>query len=301
MSGSKTFELSLYPGRLRNELIHFLREFGIEDFVESASDTIDADDGDWEQVLADWIEQDDSPLLIYRSLETDLSDLIKALGEHFGAELRIDGKWIADRLWQEAWEPDFRSLETERFFIGPEQLEAPPRKIAIALAEAAVFGSGQHASTQALLRLMESRPRLARAESFLDVGTGTGVLAFVAHHLGYAPIVGTDIEDEAIAIARLNAERNQLPLVLHLGSMPPGSELWDCIACNILPPTLTHLLSALAAVLKPQGLLYLAGFHEANGEGIEAELRRLGFQVLEERKERGWIAWLATRSKIHNS
>ena len=301
MSHAKTFELTIHPGLLRNELISFLHAFGIEDFVEAASDTIDADDVDWEEVLADWTEKDDSPLLIYRSEASDLETLIVALKEHFGEGMTISGKWIADSLWQEAWEPDFCSLETQKFSIGPEGFAASPSKIHIVLAEAAVFGSGQHATTQALIRLMESQAPLTQQESFLDVGTGTGVLAFAAHHLGYAPIVGTDIEDNAIEIARTNALRNNLPLTLHLGSLPPAGKIWDTIACNILPPTLTHLLEALAGLLTRNGKLYLAGFHEANCEGIEAELRRIGFEVVAARKERGWIAWLAQRPSTYVS
>ncbi|RYZ53424.1 MAG: methyltransferase domain-containing protein [Proteobacteria bacterium] len=295
MNEAKTFELTIHPEGLRNELIRFLADFGIEDYVEAASDSIDADDVDWEEVLADWSEKDDSPLLIYRSREEDFDELKKALTITFDSRIRLSGKWIADSLWQEAWQSDFLHLETEQFFISSPEFTAPKLKIHILLKEAAVFGSGQHATTQALVRLMEEAPRITEPKSFLDIGTGTGVLAFVAHHLGYSPIVGTDIEDNAIENAQENAQLNKLPLVLHLGSQPPETKLWDTIACNILPPTLTHLLEPLTKLLKDDGTLYLAGFHEANSEAIEAELKRLGFSVKEERKERGWIGWLAMR------
>jgi ribosomal protein L11 methylase PrmA len=293
---SRTFELTIHPEGLRSELIRFLSEFGIEDYVEAATDSIDADDVDWEEVLADWSAKDDSPLLIYRPEEKDFDELKKALSLTFDTRIRFSGKWIADSLWQEAWQPDFLHLETEQFFISSPEFTAPKDKIHILLKEAAVFGSGQHATTQALVRLMEEAPRLSSTKSFLDIGTGTGVLAFVAHHLGYSPIVGTDIEDNAIENARENAKLNNLPLHLHLGSQPPGAKLWDVIACNILPPTLTHLLEPLTKLLKEDGMLYLAGFHEANSESIEDELKRLGFCVEEERKERGWIGWRAIRA-----
>lgn len=295
MNEAKTFELTIHPEGLRNELIRFLADFGIEDYVEAATDSIDADDVDWEEVLADWSEKDDSPLLIYRRDEADFDELKKALIKEFDSRIRFSGKWISDSLWQEAWQSDFQHLETEQFFISSPEFKAPGEKIHILLKEAAVFGSGQHATTQALVRLMEDAPRMKGTKSFLDIGTGTGVLAFVAHHLGYSPIVGTDIEDNAIENAEENAKLNNLPLVLHLGSQPPEAQLWDTIACNILPPTLTHLLDPLSKLLKDDGTLYLAGFHEANSDQLEAELKRLGFAVKEERKERGWIGWLARR------
>jgi ribosomal protein L11 methyltransferase len=292
---AKTFELTIHPEGLRSELIRFLEANGIEDYVEAASDSIDADDVDWEEVLADWSEKDDSPLLIYKPDEKDFEDLKNALTIEFGDRIRFSGKWISDSLWQEAWQSDFQHLETEQFFISSPEFKAPSDKIHILLKEAAVFGSGQHATTQALVRLMEAAPRYEQPRSFLDIGTGTGVLAFVAHHLGYSPIVGTDIEDNAIENAEDNARLNHIPLILHLGSQPPEAILWDTIACNILPPTLTHLLEPLSKLLKDEGSLYLAGFHEANSDSIEEELKHLGFAVIEERKERGWIGWLAQR------
>ncbi len=298
MIDAKIFELTIHPANRRSEVILLLLEFGIDDFIEAASDTINADEGDWESVLKDWSERDDAPLLVYKETEAELLAFMKAFQRRFNDELQLTGKWIANRLWQEAWEPDFQFLETRCFFIGSPASGANPYKINIILSEGTVFGSGQHASTQALVKLMEKQARPMSARSFLDVGTGTGVLAFVAHHLGFSPLVATDIEANAIDAARENADRNKVPLELHLGSLPPRPQTWDCIACNILPPTLTELLEPLTALLKPEGELYLAGFHEANRDGLALELKRLGFDIVQEHEEKNWLGWLAKRDSL---
>jgi ribosomal protein L11 methyltransferase len=291
MVNSQTFELTIYPGRRRAEVVDYLRSKGIEDFVEAAGE-VNADDSDWERAYEDWAASELGPVLIYRQTSEELSGLIIVLTQQFGA--KVSGQWIADTVWQEAWEPDFVSLETERFFIAAPSVEGGGGKIRLNIRESRVFGSGQHATTQALIRLLEKEKSFGEGR-FLDVGTGTGVLAMVAHHLGFRDLCGTDIEETAIQDAFQNASLNHIPLRLIQGSLPEVYETWDVIVCNILPPTLTDLLQDLKARLAPQGKLYLAGFHEANADRVLKELKRLDLRIDDEYKVRGWIGWSVAR------
>ncbi len=291
MSQTQIFELTLLPGKGRDGLLEIFRDLGIEDFVESAGD-VDLDDSDWQEGLDAWASGKDAPFLLYREEESAFAELLHQLRLRLGDEVKTSVKAIRSDLWMEAWEPDFEFLETKRFFIGHEDLASPSDKIRIKLKSAEVFGSGQHATTQALVRLMEQSEQSKESHvSFLDVGTGTGVLCLVAHHLGYQRLMGTDIEDTAIANAKSNSELNGIPIELLLGSLPPLNQKWQTIACNILPPTLTHLLAELAARLDANGDLYLAGFNEANSDSVLAEIHRLGLNLEEEYKVRGWIGW----------
>ncbi len=291
MTNEQTFELTIFPGTMRMDVLAFIRAQGIEDFVESAGE-VNADEDDWDLAFDDWSKADLGPILIYRSSRDELSSLILQLKEKFS--VTIHEKWIADTLWKEAWEPGFSSLETERFFIAAPSIEGGEGKIRLRLIESQVFGSGQHATTQALIRLLEKRTGLGR---FLDVGTGTGVLCLAAHHLGFDTLCGTDIEDSAILNSQENAHLNEISIELLLGSLPVLDKPWDAIACNILPPTLTDLLQDLKHRLAPHGSLYLAGFNEANAEGVLAEITRLHLTVADECKVRGWIGWLVTHAK----
>jgi ribosomal protein L11 methyltransferase len=218
--------------------------------------------------------------------------LVQDLKAQFGSRLEIQWRRIADAIWQTAWEPSFEALITDRFFISDHQArqDAGSRQ-RIRLESGLVFGSGQHATTQAMVRLMEKVCAKPDADSsFLDVGTGTGVLALVAHYLGYARLMGTDIEPDALTVARRNQSLNGVPFPLVEGSLPPVEERFQAIACNILPPTLTHLLPALQQRLEPGGILLLAGFHEANVEPILAATAALGMKEKQRMVERGWIA-----------
>ena len=68
------------------------------------------------------------------------------------------------------------------------------------------FGTGQHATTGFCLReLVKHRPRGGEARAFLDIGTGSGILAISAAKLGYAPVEAFDFDPEAVRVARENA------------------------------------------------------------------------------------------------
>lgn len=297
MTASSIYELKLSCESGSEALLAFLHELGIYDCVEASCDFLDSAETEADEIFARFeAGLLNLPVLFYSYEEPLILELKAKIRDRFGTAVAVEIRSIRDDLWQEAWEPGFRFLETDRFAIGPENFEGfAIGKIHLRLASGTVFGSGQHATTQALVRLME---RLNDAEgSFLDVGTGTGVLAFVAERLGYGDIWGTDIDEEAIAIARANALRNQIDLRLITGSLPSEARDWRTIACNILPPTLTHLLPALATRLAPGGRLLLAGFHEANQSEIRDALHRLSFSVRTEVKERGWIAWDARQEE----
>lgn len=292
---SSIFELSLFRESGTETIVAFLHELGIFDCVEASCDFLDSDEAEGEAILARFeAGLLNLPVIVYSYEEPFIQELQAKMQEAFG-DVQMKVRVIRNELWQEAWEPGFRFLETDRFVIGPENFAASSAdKIHLRLASGTVFGSGQHATTQALVRLME-KEKGARG-TFLDVGTGTGVLAFVAERLGYSDIWATDIDEEAVAIASANAARNQIEIKLVAASLPTETRRWDTVACNILPPTLTRLLPALAERLEDKGRLLLAGFHEANQNEIRDALEKLSFRVKEEVKERGWIAWDARRA-----
>ncbi len=295
----EVIELTLTPQGCRDALVDRLHELGFTDYIEGSCDQLDADDGD-EQAWVEAFEQGtlELPLVIYSYDEGVMMQLVQDLKTLFGSNLDIQWRRIADAIWQTAWEPAFEALVTDRFFISDQKARQDPgSKQRIRLESGLVFGSGQHATTQAMVRLMEKvcgHP--GEDSSFLDVGTGTGVLALVAHYLGYKRLLGTDIESDALTVARRNQDLNGIPFPLIEGSLPAASEKFQTIACNILPPTLTHLLPALQERLLPSGLLLLAGFHEANVEPILAAAAALGMRETQRVVERGWIALALARS-----
>jgi predicted nicotinamide N-methyase len=80
-----------------------------------------------------------------------------------------------------------------------------------------------------LARHLADNPHLVRGRRVLDLGTGSGLVAIVAAKSGAASVVAADIDDNAIAAARLNATVNGVELdLLHadlLGDPPPAVDI----------------------------------------------------------------------------
>ena len=163
------------------------------------------------------------------------------------------------------------------------------------------FGTGLHPSTRLCIAALEDTVK--PGDAVLDVGTGSGVLAIVAHKLGAAAILATDIDPIAIDVTQENAQRNAVPLnaqpgiTVKPGSVPAGMVgRFDLIVANILAEVLAKLFDAaydyppLAEPLRPGGLLILAGIlAERAGLVIEAALRH-GCTVVDRKQEGDWVA-----------
>jgi ribosomal protein L11 methyltransferase len=158
------------------------------------------------------------------------------------------------------------------------------------------FGTGAHATTRLCLELLLelSAGEPARG-ALLDVGTGSGVLAIAAVHLGYAPVLALDNDPESVAAARLNADANGVAielrrLDLRAQELPGGARV---VCANLLRP----LLVALAATMQWTPAALIAGglLHADVEEVAGAFAQHLGLGVRERRNSGEWSALLLAR------
>ncbi|MEO1175277.1 MAG: 50S ribosomal protein L11 methyltransferase, partial [Myxococcota bacterium] len=114
--------------------------------------------------------------------------------------------------WAERWKDFFDPLQlSPRLWVVPswrQDFEAPEEAIVLSIDPGMAFGTGQHATTALCAELIDRRLVLTDPLAFLDVGTGSGILAIAAAKLGVSRIVGIDIDPEAVDVARENAALN---------------------------------------------------------------------------------------------
>jgi ribosomal protein L11 methyltransferase len=150
------------------------------------------------------------------------------------------------------------------------------------------FGTGHHQTTTRCLTLMEhfasvspntlSEGRSTRKDSFLDIGTGTGILAIAASKLGFRKVLGVDIDPLAVDAAQRNVLQNGLDNVCILeGSVTAAKGSYDLIAANLLSETLITLAPDMAARLNPKGVLLASGMIEGQQEDV---IRRMASEYL---------------------
>jgi release factor glutamine methyltransferase len=127
----------------------------------------------------------------------------------------------------------------------------------------------------------------------LDVGTGSGAiaLAIADEHPG-AHVTAIDVSEEALAVARANAERNGLSdrVRLEQGDVRAGlTGSYDLVVSN--PPYVTaEELETLQPEIRewePHAALVGSGFHELVARGAREILKPGGWLVLEVGDEQG--------------
>jgi ribosomal protein L11 methyltransferase len=163
------------------------------------------------------------------------------------------------------------------------------------------FGTGHHGSTESCLRLTEEALRSPgrSAPRVLDIGTGTGILAIAALKLGAPTALGIDVDPDAIAAARLNAERNhcadRLAVELEAPEALLGREPFELVVANLLTQTHLGLAACYARLVAPRGLLVLGGILADEGNRVRDAAIAVGFAAETDLAMDGWASLLLSR------
>ena len=150
------------------------------------------------------------------------------------------------------------------------------------------FGTAHHGSTRGCLHMLDALAKRGRPDLVLDLGTGSGILALAAACAFDRPVIATDNDPVAVAVARDNARKAGLAQQVHTlvadGLAHPALRRLspDLVLANILARPLHDLAPALARAVRPGGYAVLSGLTAPQAPGIQARYRSHGF-VLEKR------------------
>lgn len=252
----------------------------------------------WLENWATGFHQTDAQLKAY----IPAADWSGTLRERLEARLQADGysdvlavQNIGDRNWNTEWEDSLSPVRVGPFLLCPTDHDVPDEH-----ADATVlridpqqsFGTGHHASTRLTLRLLIDA--VSADDTFVDVGTGTGVLAIAACRLGVHSILGVDIDSGAVTNALNNVAQNGVAdrVTIREGSIEaiPSDTEADVLAANIKLDTILDLLSALRTRLAPDGDLLLSGLLTSQRGRMLDGLSEHDFTSIQEKTEDGWWA-----------
>jgi ribosomal protein L11 methyltransferase len=197
---------------------------------------------------------------------------------------------IADRDWLAEWKKDWQPVEVGRFIISPpwSEITDAADRIVIRIEPGMAFGTGTHETTRLCLKGIEKH---FRGASFLDVGTGTGILAMAAAKMfPDARVEACDTDAEAIEIAKENARLNGVAeqINFRVGTVDEQTLSADLVCANLTAPVIVDLLPALLD--GTCGRLVLSGILDSQMELVEARLRELGGDMLETDQDGEWVA-----------
>ena len=241
------------------------------------------------------VQDDGGAIVTHFPPTVDGSELSRRLCEVSPASV-VELGATPDIDWSEHWRDQIRSHDTGRFVVAPPWLvrdEDAERTIVIDPGMA--FGTGDHASTRGVLRLM---PEVIRPGDFVaDLGAGSAVLAIAAARLGAARVIAIEMDPDAIGNAEENVARNGV--ADRVTVMEGDAEvLLPLVApvrvalVNIISSVITLLLPTIGGALTADGVMILGGVLVSEREMLSAVLREHGWDVDRESIEGEW--WSAT-------
>lgn len=211
---------------------------------------------------------------------------------------------IAGVDWVRASLEGLTPVRVGRFVVhgAHDRASIRPNDLAVEIEAALAFGTGHHGTTSGCLAALEAELKRRRPRHVLDVGTGTGILAFAAAKALRRRVVAGDIDPVAIEVARGNARLNGVTphLALYVGPgvrhpLADRGGRFDLILANILARPLARLAPALARVLAPSGALVLSGLLDRDAPGIVSAYRDQGLALRRRSSREGWATLVIAR------
>jgi ribosomal protein L11 methyltransferase len=190
---------------------------------------------------------------------------------------RFDLEEVVERDWSTEWRSQIKSVTVGRLWVGPpwEKPTAPADKVCLFIEPKMAFGTGDHPTTSLCLAAVDRFMAAHPGASVLDVGTGTGVLAFAAKALGAGRCVGTDNDPVAVELAKECMAENGLSGVeLSTKTLDQVDGAFDLVLANILANTLIELAPLIAPKVKHR--LVLAGVLAPQADEVKAAFSAQG-------------------------
>jgi ribosomal protein L11 methylase PrmA len=166
------------------------------------------------------------------------------------------------------------------------------------LIDSNIFGTGHHPTTALCMEAIEEALTRAVPDSFLDVGTGSGVLALTALTRGVPRAVGLDIDADALRVAAENARLNNLAdrLELVLGGPDAVNGSWPLVVANVLAAPLMEMAPILVRRVGHHGVLILSGIPWSVESEVRQTYQRFGMRHIRSETRGGWAVLLVEAS-----
>ena len=185
------------------------------------------------------IESDETEMRIYLEDAAQAPDAARRLADALrvaGCAAEVSTSEVPDEDWKLSYRRHFRTEKIARRLVTVPTWElddfkasADPdmrARIPLVLDPGLAFGTGKHETTRACLEYIDELAGNG-AQSFLDMGCGSGILSIAAAKLGCSPVSGFDIDEDAVNASRENAALNGVKVDYRLFALGKGAVTLD--------------------------------------------------------------------------
>jgi ribosomal protein L11 methyltransferase len=211
------------------------------------------------------------------------------------ASLTVDEAPLLD--WSE-WRASVRSHRLGQLTLAPPWLADETDQMQVVIDPAMAFGTGEHATTRGVVRLMQQLP--AMPATVADAGAGSAVLAICAARLGASTVYAIELDHDAIGNAESNVEQNGVAARVHVLEgdarvfLPLVAPV-GLVLANIISSVLLSLLPVIHDSLEPGGHAILSGLLAEEKAAMLSELGDAGWSVISDDEEESWWSVLIKR------
>ena len=217
--------------------------------------------------------------------------------------LRTEIKILNDEDWANNWKQYFKPFVVgDKIVIKPsweDYREPAEDKIILEIDPGMSFGTGQHHTTR--LCIEQIIKHIHKDMEVLDMGCGSGILSIAALLLGAKSCTGVDIDENAVRIAKENAELNNIyadKFTVYCGDVTEDNALrekigynkYDMIAVNIIAQIIMGMSETFLKFLKKGGLVIASGIIEKYLPDVIDNFESLGFEIIEVNHSEEWVS-----------
>ncbi len=237
--------------------------------------------------------------------KNELSRLRSIDSDNRFGRLEIELDNVKEEDWANNWKQYFKPFTVgEKFLIKPtwESVDNDfiDKKV-LEIDPGSSFGTGQHHTTQLCIEFLEDV--VFDGFKVLDMGCGSGILSIASVMLGASNVLGIDIDQNSVKIAKENADVNgisQDKFAAVCGNVLDDlslrekvlSQKYDVIAANIVADVIIAMKDLFKACLKPGGVLVTSGIIDVRSDDVKNALLDAGFEIAGKKEKKDWVAFL---------
>ncbi|MEO0337154.1 MAG: 50S ribosomal protein L11 methyltransferase [Pseudomonadota bacterium] len=214
-----------------------------------------------------------------------------------GSQIAVNEDEVKD--WMEEWKKGFEEFElVNEIWVVPSWRTAPKSaKKVIQMDPGMAFGTGTHETTKIASRLIYDLVGQKDLRTMLDVGTGTGLLAILAEHLGLTMIECTEIDKMARDVARENLVLNQSKAIkVHDKQVKDLLNSFDLVVANIIDGVLIDIQKHLLRCMTRGGYLIVTGILEEREAQFQHRFHLPeGYSWVERQQQGEWVGLLGAQ------
>ena len=206
---------------------------------------------------------------------------------------------VAEQDWTECWKAAFRPFRLGRhLLVHPswEPVRPEPGDRVIEIDPGMAFGTGTHETTGLCAALVEKYVR--PGHRVIDIGTGTGILAIAAAHMGAKDVLATDLDPVAARVARENVKINGFEDVIRVRCgdlLEVVDACGDVVIANIIADVITALARPVRDHIVPGGVFICSGISLERREDVRSALEEAGYDLLDDVAQGEWCAMAARK------